>query len=56
MTKQPPYAQYCCGDCTPMADEAAEKVLSLPMSADLTEGDLEAIVECLGNSSAKSPR
>lgn len=35
MNSQGPYRGYCCGECTPVADEIAGKVLSLPMSADL---------------------
>ncbi len=44
---QPVYAAYCCPDCCPLAVKAAEQVLSLPMSADLTDADQDRVVAAL---------
>jgi UDP-2-acetamido-2-deoxy-ribo-hexuluronate aminotransferase len=45
---QPAYRHLCCPDCTPNSHAAARRVLSLPMSADLGEQDLAAVVASLG--------
>lgn len=47
LNQQPIYQQYCCLDCTPTATIQATKVLSLPMSADLSEQQQMQIVNCL---------
>jgi UDP-2-acetamido-2-deoxy-ribo-hexuluronate aminotransferase len=44
---QPAYAAYCCPDCMPHSIRAAQRVLSLPMSADLSETDQNRVVEAL---------
>jgi UDP-2-acetamido-2-deoxy-ribo-hexuluronate aminotransferase len=44
---QPAYAARCCSDCCPASMAAAQQVLSLPMSADLTEADLDRVVDAL---------
>jgi UDP-2-acetamido-2-deoxy-ribo-hexuluronate aminotransferase len=44
---QPAYAQYCCPDCCPHSIAAAASVISLPMSADLTEPDQQLVVDCV---------
>ncbi len=44
---QPAYAHLCCPDCTPESSAAAERVLSLPMSADLTAADMHRVVDAL---------
>ena len=44
---QAAYARYCCPDCCPASIAAANDVLSLPMSADLTEADQDRVVEAL---------
>ena len=44
---QPAYAAYCCPDCCPVAARQADRVLSLPMSADLTEADQDRVVHAL---------
>jgi UDP-2-acetamido-2-deoxy-ribo-hexuluronate aminotransferase len=48
---QPAYAAYCCPDCCETARNAAKRVLSLPMSADLAERTLDHVVASLGASS-----
>ena len=45
--QQPAYAAYCCPDCNPHSIHAAQRVLSLPMSADLTEADQDMVVAAL---------
>ena len=44
---QPAYAAHCCPDCTPVSSRLAARVLSLPMSADLTEADQARVVQAL---------
>lgn len=44
---QPAYAGDCCPDCNPLSIAAAQRVLSLPMSADLSEADQDRVVEAL---------
>ena len=44
LNQQPAYQHYCCPDCTPNAETLAQKVLSLPMSPDLSRQVQEAIV------------
>jgi UDP-2-acetamido-2-deoxy-ribo-hexuluronate aminotransferase len=41
---QPAYAQHCCPDCCPVSGRLAERVLSLPMSADLSDADQDRVV------------
>ena len=44
---QPAYAAHCCPECCGVSIALAERVLSLPMSADLSEADQERVVEAL---------
>ena len=44
---QPAYAAYCCPDCMPHSIRAGQRVMSLPMSADLTEADQDRVVAAL---------
>ena len=44
---QPAYAADCCPDCNPHSIAAAQRVLSLPMSADLSEADQDRVVAAL---------
>ena len=41
--QQPVFAKYCCPDCMPVSSDLATRVMSLPMSADLTQTDQEWI-------------
>jgi UDP-2-acetamido-2-deoxy-ribo-hexuluronate aminotransferase len=50
--RQPAYAAHCCPDCCPQSLRAAERVLSLPMSADLTEADQDRVVAALATALA----
>jgi len=47
MSRQEPYRRYCCGDCTPVADAVSERVLSLPMSADLDAQTITKVADSL---------
>ncbi len=44
---QPAYAAYCCPECCPESQHAAARVMSLPMSADLTDAQIEQVVAAL---------
>ena len=45
--RQPAYAAHCCPDCCPLSIDASRQVLSLPMSADLAEGDQDRVIDAL---------
>jgi len=44
---QPAYARHCCPDCCPVSSRLSQRVLSLPMSADLSEADQDRVVAAL---------
>ena len=44
---QPAYASLCCSDCCPASVRASQRVMSLPMSADLTEAQQDEVVAAL---------
>jgi UDP-2-acetamido-2-deoxy-ribo-hexuluronate aminotransferase len=44
---QPAYADQCCPDCCPVSVRAGERVMSLPMSADLSHADQDRVVAAL---------
>jgi UDP-2-acetamido-2-deoxy-ribo-hexuluronate aminotransferase len=52
LNKQPAYAHLCCPECTPLSSAAAERVMSLPMSADLSEDQQDRIVGSLAEALA----
>jgi UDP-2-acetamido-2-deoxy-ribo-hexuluronate aminotransferase len=45
--RQPAFAAFAGGDEFPVSDRAAERVLSLPMSADLADADQDRVVAAL---------
>jgi UDP-2-acetamido-2-deoxy-ribo-hexuluronate aminotransferase len=49
---QPAYAAHCCPECCAVSLEVSRQVLSLPMSADLTEADQDRVVEALVRAAA----
>jgi UDP-2-acetamido-2-deoxy-ribo-hexuluronate aminotransferase len=49
LNEQPAFATICCRDCTPRSSSAAERVMSLPMSADLTEEDLHTVARSIAS-------
>lgn len=44
---QPAYQGLCLGDATPVSDWLAKHVMSLPMGPDLSENDMEQIVQAV---------
>ena len=46
---QPAYADLCCPDCCPVSVDAGRRVMSLPMSADITESDMRRVVDALAS-------
>jgi UDP-2-acetamido-2-deoxy-ribo-hexuluronate aminotransferase len=44
---QPAYEGLCCSDCCPASVHASQHVMSLPMSADLTEAQQDKVVAAL---------
>ncbi len=49
------YAAWCCPDCCPLSVAAGQRVMSLPMSADLTEADQDRVVTLLAETLAALP-
>jgi UDP-2-acetamido-2-deoxy-ribo-hexuluronate aminotransferase len=47
LNEQPAYRHLCCPECTPVAQQLAKKVMSLPMSADLDATAQHGIIERL---------
>jgi len=47
LNEQPAYQHLCCADCTPIAKDRAQRVMSLPMGADLTEKQQTQIAQTL---------
>jgi UDP-2-acetamido-2-deoxy-ribo-hexuluronate aminotransferase len=47
LNRQGAYAHYCCPDCTPNADRAAARVLSLPMHPYLSSEDAERVADAV---------
>ncbi|XDZ69483.1 DegT/DnrJ/EryC1/StrS family aminotransferase [Alphaproteobacteria bacterium LSUCC0226] len=49
LNEQPAYRHLCCPDCTPIAQQIARQVMSLPMGPDLSAEDQDKIVgACIG--------
>jgi UDP-2-acetamido-2-deoxy-ribo-hexuluronate aminotransferase len=47
INEQPAYRHLCCPDCTPISQQRARQVMSLPMSADLSEDEQDIICSAL---------
>jgi len=47
LNEQPAYNHLCCPGCTPIAQQIAKRVMSLPMSPDLSAEDQDKIVGAL---------
>ena len=47
LNEQPAYSSLCCPDCTPHSKRVAQRVLSLPMSADLSSEGQSVVVEAV---------
>ena len=53
---QPAYEALCCADCCPASVHASQHVMSLPMSADLTEAQQDEVVAALREAVAAAAR
>ena len=49
LNEQPAYKHLCCPDCTPVAQQLAKRVMSLPMSSDLTQEQQYKIINKSSN-------
>jgi len=49
LNEQPAYAHLCCPDCTPVAQQFSENVISLPMHPRLTTADQDRVINELRN-------
>jgi UDP-2-acetamido-2-deoxy-ribo-hexuluronate aminotransferase len=47
LNEQPAYRHLCCSDCTPISHQRARQVMSLPISADLSDDEQVAICTAL---------
>jgi UDP-2-acetamido-2-deoxy-ribo-hexuluronate aminotransferase len=47
LNKQPAYRDLCADRETPVSDWAARHVLSLPMGPDLSDSDMDRVVDAL---------
>lgn len=47
LNEQPAYKHLCCPDCTPVAQQLAKRVMSLPMSAEITPQQQRVILAAL---------
>lgn len=47
INEQPAYEQFCCPDCTPMAKQLSERVLSMPMGPDLKLESVKTFVDII---------
>ncbi|NQY82154.1 MAG: DegT/DnrJ/EryC1/StrS family aminotransferase [Alphaproteobacteria bacterium] len=47
LNEQPAYKELCCSACTPVANNVAKRVLSLPMHPNLSEEDQKKILSAL---------
>jgi UDP-2-acetamido-2-deoxy-ribo-hexuluronate aminotransferase len=44
LNEQPAYKHLCCPECTPFSSEVAKRVISLPLSPDLNQNDIQKII------------
>ncbi len=47
LNEQPAYKHLCCADCTPLAQQLANLVMSLPMSPDLDIGGMSKVAKAV---------
>jgi UDP-2-acetamido-2-deoxy-ribo-hexuluronate aminotransferase len=47
LNEQPAYKHLCCPDCTPIASKIAKRVMSLPMSSELSFSDQDKVLVAL---------
>lgn len=53
--RQAAYAALCCPECCPKSEQAASSVMSLPMSADLSDADQQRVVSALASAMRRRP-
>jgi UDP-2-acetamido-2-deoxy-ribo-hexuluronate aminotransferase len=54
LNEQPAYKHLCCPDCTPISQQRARQVMSLPLSADLSEADQQTTASALARAVAQA--
>lgn len=54
LNQQPAYKQYCCIECTPTSNAMAKKVVSLPLSPDLSMEEIVLVVDTIPSIGLKS--
>jgi len=54
--RQPAYEKLCDPKPMPISDQLASRVISLPMSADLTEAQIETVVQVLSRAVGVTPK
>jgi UDP-2-acetamido-2-deoxy-ribo-hexuluronate aminotransferase len=47
LNEQPAYKHLCCPDCTPLAQQMAKRVMSLPMGPDLSVATIDTLLNTL---------
>lgn len=52
LAEQPAYKQWCPPEGTPVADQLARRVMSLPMGPDLSQSDQDRVIDCLAEAVA----
>ncbi|NCC30518.1 MAG: aminotransferase DegT, partial [Chloroflexia bacterium] len=52
INQQPAYAHLCCPDCTPVAQQIARQVMSLPMQTEVSPADQNCITKAILATSA----
>jgi UDP-2-acetamido-2-deoxy-ribo-hexuluronate aminotransferase len=49
LNMQPAYKDFCCSGCTPISDQAAKKVMSLPMGAYLSAEQQQMVINTINS-------
>lgn len=49
LNMQPAYQHLCCPNCTPNSQWSAQRVLSLPMSSDLSDTDIDMVLAAINS-------
>ncbi len=55
LNRQPAYAHLCCPECCPVSDAMAERVMSLPMSADLSFAQQDMVIAAVIEATGRAP-
>jgi UDP-2-acetamido-2-deoxy-ribo-hexuluronate aminotransferase len=54
LNKQPAYRHLCADRDTPVSDWAARHVLSLPMGPDLSDSDMDRVIDAVANATSET--